>query len=332
MDRLSSYGNFRPHRGNGVIFRRREPRQPRLPSSLVSGQSNGRKGTGRIGRRQSGGETRMAIMGECCTILSAPRFGISAAESDSLGGVHNELSAAVMTMVGHDLRQPLQVIMTERDILARSLSGDEERTHLTRIGRAVMQAAGTLDRLIEAVRLQEVSPRDHRQPVPLRPILADLASEFTEAAELKSIALRVVPTSVSIYSHPVLLSSMVRNLLRNAIDYTPPGGRVLVACRRRGSKAHIEVRDSGVGIAAAELTSIFNAFHRADATRADGLGLGLFIVNRAAKLLGHRVEVRSAAGQGSRFVVVADTARDEATHAKASFRSPPARAPGFAPE
>ncbi len=255
------------------------------------------------------------------TILSTPRFGISAAESDSLGEGHNELYAAVMAMIGQDLRQPLQVIMTERDILARSLSERPELVHLTRIARAVMQAAGTLDRLIEAVRLQEVSPRDRRQTVALRPILADIASEFTAAAELKRIELRVVPTSVSIYSHPVLLSSMVRNLLRNAIDYTPPGGRVLVACRRRGSKAHIEVRDSGVGIAAAELTRIFNAFHRA--SRAEGLGFGLFIVNRAAKLLGHRVEVRSATGQGSCFVIEADTAPGTASaHARVNWSTP----------
>jgi len=84
-------------------------------------------------------------------------------------------------MVGHDLRQPLQVIMSERDVLARSLSGGAERVHLTRIARAVMQAADGLDRLIEAVRPHEASTSERHRPVPLRPILAGLASEFTAA-------------------------------------------------------------------------------------------------------------------------------------------------------
>jgi signal transduction histidine kinase len=106
-------------------------------------------------------------------------------------------------------------------------------------------------------------------------------------------------------SHPVLLASMLRNLVRNAIDYTPPGGQVFVAHRRYGSELRIEVRDTGTGIRANALATIFDAFQRADESRADGLGLGLFIVKRAADLLGHRVEVQSAEGQGSRFTVVA---------------------------
>jgi two-component system, OmpR family, phosphate regulon sensor histidine kinase PhoR len=104
----------------------------------------------------------------------------------------------------------------------------------------------------------------------------------------------------------MLLSAILRNLLRNAIDYTPSGGRVLVASRRRGTRMHIEVRDSGPGIAHDEISKIFEAFYRADTSRADGLGLGLFIVRRAAQFLGHRVEVRSAVGRGSCFTVVAN--------------------------
>ena len=102
---------------------------------------------------------------------------------------------------------------------------------------------------------------------------------------------------------------MVRNLVRNAIDYTPRGGRVFVASRRRGPELRIEVRDTGAGIRSSVLAAIFDAFQRADNTRADGLGLGLFIVKRAADLLGHRVEVHSIEGRGSRFAVVTHAAR-----------------------
>ncbi len=111
-----------------------------------------------------------------------------------------------------------------------------------------------------------------------------------------------------VLSHPLLLSGILRNLMRNAIAYTPRGGRVLVGCRRRGPDLHIEVRDSGVGIPANELPQIFKAFHRGNQTGSDGLGLGLFIVKRTANLLGHRIEVRSATGRGSCFALVATAA------------------------
>ena len=144
------------------------------------------------------------------------------------------------------------------------------------------------------------------EPVVLRPLFARLAVEFTGPAALKGIELRIAPASGVVSSHPMLLSAILRNLIRNAIDYTPSGGRVIVASRRRGARTHIEVRDSGPGIASGELSNIFEAFYRADTSRADGLGLGLFIVKRAAQFLGHRVEVRSALGRGSCFTVVAN--------------------------
>jgi signal transduction histidine kinase len=102
---------------------------------------------------------------------------------------------------------------------------------------------------------------------------------------------------------------MLRNLIRNAIDYTPPGGAVFVTSRRCGSELRISVRDTGVGIRATALSMIFNAFQRADDSRTDGLGLGLFIVKHAADLLGHRVDVRSAEGRGSCFTIVAPAVR-----------------------
>ena len=84
---------------------------------------------------------------------------------------------------------------------------------------------------------------------------------------------------------------------------------MIVACNRRGPQVHIEVRDNGIGMPAGELQKIFNAFHRSDASHTDGLGLGLFIVRRAAKFLGHQVEVRSAIGDGSCFTLAATAAR-----------------------
>jgi signal transduction histidine kinase len=131
--------------------------------------------------------------------------------------------------------------------------------------------------------------------------------------------LRVLSARLQVLSHTVLLGGILTNLIRNAVDYTPAGGRVLVACRRRGPTVHIEVRDNGVGIPAEHHANVFRAFRRADATRTNGLGLGLFIVKHAAEHLGHRVELYSGVGRGSRFVVIADA--PEATETRHRYRA-----------
>ena len=97
------------------------------------------------------------------------------------------------------------------------------------------------------------------------------------------------------------------------MKYTDPGGRILVGCRRVEDDIRIDVYDTGVGIAPQYLPQIFDAFQRVGSTRADGLGIGLFAVRRAVQLLGHRVEVRSAVGSGSRFSVFARAVRMPAT-------------------
>ena len=109
-------------------------------------------------------------------------------------------------------------------------------------------------------------------------------------------------------SNSVFLEGIVRNLVRNAVKYTETGGRILIGCRRVEDHIKIDVYDTGVGIAPEHLPQIFDAFQRVDSTRADGLGIGLFVVRRAVQLLGHRVEVRSRVVLGSRFSVFARAA------------------------
>jgi len=216
--------------------------------------------------------------------------------------------ATLLAMAGHDLRQPLQLITSAYDVLAAMFRGKEQRNELARARDATARLAGMLNQLIEALQLQERPRQNLHAPVLLRPVLDDLVAEFGDPAHRKGIAFRVTTARGTALSHPVLLTSILRNLVRNAIDYTPRGGRVFVASHRCGSELRIEVRDTGAGIRASALATIFDAFQRADDSRADGLGLGLFIVKRAADLLDHRVEVQSVEGRGSRFTVVAPAA------------------------
>lgn len=222
---------------------------------------------------------------------------------------NNDLCAALLAIAGHDLRQPLQVIVGAHDILAKTLEGRDEQLQLARAENATSKLSDKLDQLVDALRLFDPLSSGRQEIVQLRAVFAFFAEEFAEAARLKGIRLRVMPTRAVVTSNPVLLRVILRNLIRNAIDYTPSGRSVLVAAHRRGAVVHLEVRDNGIGIAATDLVDIFKPFRRVDQTRADGLGLGLFIVNCAAGFLGHRVEVHSTLGRGSRFIVVAKNAR-----------------------
>jgi signal transduction histidine kinase len=229
--------------------------------------------------------------------------------SRDAGQADSDFAATLLAMAGHDLRQPLQVITSAHDILAQTLAKEEQREELIRAEDATARLASMLGQLVEALQLRERSGDDLHLPVPLHPILEDLAAEFAEMAWLKGITFLVTATRWAAFSHPILLTGMLRNLIRNAIDYTPPGGGVFVTSRRCGSDLRIEVRDTGVGIRASALSTIFRAFQRVDESRTDGLGLGLFIVKHAADLLGHRVEVRSTEKHGSCFTVVANATR-----------------------
>jgi signal transduction histidine kinase len=136
-----------------------------------------------------------------------------------------------------------------------------------------------------------------------------LGQENQDGAEQAGIELRIAPTSAAVVSDAIILKSILRNLVRNALKYTPPGGRVLIGCRRSGLQFRIEVHDTGTGIPDHALEQIFDAFRRLDSAASDGLGLGLFVVRRAADLLGHKVEVHSEIGRGSCFAVLAKAAQ-----------------------
>jgi two-component system, OmpR family, phosphate regulon sensor histidine kinase PhoR len=167
--------------------------------------------------------------------------------------------------------------------------------------------AEQLDQLVDALHLHQSTGGIRPEPVPLQPILGRLAQQLDGAARRKGVCLRLLSTSAAVTSHTALLDSILRNLVRNALDHTLPGGRVLVCCRRRGATFRIEVRDNGEGIPPDKLSTVFEPFFRLGATRSDGLGL--FIVKRAVECLGHRIEVRSAPHRGSCFAVIAQDAK-----------------------
>ncbi len=219
----------------------------------------------------------------------------------------SDFHAVLLGMAGHDLRQPLQVIQSTYEWLSGKFDADAERVRLRRGELAIAKLTEQLDRLAGALHLYEYATTMELSPVPLAPLFDNVWTEDVEAARQKGLDLRIRPTSAVVMSNAILLDGIVRNLVGNAIKYTD-SGYVMLACRRRGAEIRIDIYDTGIGISAEQLPRIFEAFQRLDSTRADGLGLGLFVVRRAIELLGHRIEVSSRVGRGSRFSVLAKAA------------------------
>ena len=219
--------------------------------------------------------------------------------ADDLVQDAEDFCGTLLAMAGHDLRQPLQVITSAHDVLATTLHNAEQQEELSHAAGATFLLATMLNQLIEAWQLHDLARGVAKKAVPLAPILRDLEREFSWPAHKKGISLRIDRPHVAVFSQPVLLRGILRNLLRNAIDYAPRGGEVVVTCRRVGRSIRIMVRDNGVGMPTTACRKRYTDFARAEPSHAHGLGLGLFIVKRAAELLSHEIEVHSDPGRGS---------------------------------
>ena len=216
----------------------------------------------------------------------------------------NGFYRTLLAMTGHDLRHPLQVIVSVNALLSRSLSGLSECEYLAQSRDASLQLIKQLDRLIEALRMHDRAEEISLQPVQLEFLFENIRREHGVAAKLAGLDFRLVQSHAVVMSDPFLLEGILRNLIYNALKYTPRGGKVLVGCRRLKDGFRIEVHDTGIGISEADASKIFDAFQRLDTNGSEGLGLGLFIVRHAADSLGHKVRVRSLPGKGSCFSVV----------------------------
>ena len=211
----------------------------------------------------------------------------------------------LLAIAGHDLRQLLQIAQGAHDLLGPGLRSRPELRHLRSSQRALDQLNEQLSHLLTALRMRLHAKDIKLKPVDVQQFLKQACQENKEAARRKGIDLRAVSSSALIMSDSLLLGAALRNLVSNAIRYTQAGGRIVVGCRRRGSGIRIDVYDTGIGIPGEQIPKIFEAFTRLNSERSDSLGIGLFIVRHAVGLLGHRIEVASTPGQGSRFSIFA---------------------------
>lgn len=210
-----------------------------------------------------------------------------------------------LAAASHDLLQPLNaarlLISTLRE---RRLPAAEqllvERTH-----QALEGAEDLLTDLLDISKLDQAAVKPDLAVYRLDEMLAPLVSEFQSVAEAAGLELRVRFGDFALFTDLRLMTRILRNFLSNACRYTERGS-ILLAARRRGDQLRLEVWDTGRGIAADRLESIFLEFNQLDVGRAadrKGVGLGLAIVERIAKILGYRVQVQSRPGRGSRFSI-----------------------------
>jgi two-component system, OmpR family, phosphate regulon sensor histidine kinase PhoR len=215
--------------------------------------------------------------------------------------VGQEFQTTIVGMMGHDLRQSLQVIQGTYSLLRSRLEEMPQQGWLDQGEQAVTKLTEQLNCLVDAFYLAERDNALEVSSVALGPLFWRLRHENEDAAIQRGIDLRAITANVHVTSNPVLLDCILRNLLTNAIRYTEPGGRILIGCRRKGREIRIDVYDTGIGIPEDQLPRIFESFTRLAPERSNGLGIGLSIVGRAIEMLGHRIEVRSVVGEGSLF-------------------------------
>ncbi|MFT7555045.1 MAG: Na+/proline symporter/signal transduction histidine kinase/ActR [Planctomycetota bacterium] len=208
-----------------------------------------------------------------------------------------------LAAASHDLTQPLAASKLYMSALMEDVAGDEDKEKLAASALGGLKTAESLLKsLLDISKLDSGSLLPDIKRFPLQQIFRTIDNEFSVLAAAKGLRLRVVPTLLGTESDANLLRSILQNFVSNAIRYTDAGS-VMVICRRHGDQTRIEVRDSGIGIAEAQNVQIFEEFEQLDGS-SEGAGLGLAICQRTAKLLQHKILMRSVESKGSCFSLV----------------------------
>ncbi len=218
-----------------------------------------------------------------------------------------------LAAASHDLRQPLQAL----NLFVFALDGKEDDPEKKEIISLIRNSLDSLKELLNT--LLDISKLEagvvHPQPrdFSISDVMKQITTEMKPVAWKHNLQIRCIPSSANINSDPLLLETILRNLIDNAIKYAGDG-KVLVGCRHREGRLRIEVWDSGPGIADDQKDLIFNDFYQIDneaRVRTQGLGLGLSIVRRISKLLGHEIGFSSIIGKGTNFWISVPMANED---------------------
>jgi len=211
----------------------------------------------------------------------------------------------------HDLLQPLNAARMFVSALRARLEEPQSQRIADYVENALTAQDAILNSLLDISRLESGALPTRVRDFALDPLLESLVRDFGIIAEGRGLSLQRVPTAVVVRSDEALLRRILQNFLSNAIRYTPQG-RILLGCRRQGEAVRIEVHDQGPGIPESLHADVFEEFSRLNdgVTNDRGAGLGLAIVERIGRLLGHSIGLRSQLGRGSVFSVLVPRGND----------------------
>lgn len=215
----------------------------------------------------------------------------------------NTAKSKFLAAASHDLRQPIHAQGLFLNVLLHTELSAEQRSLVSNISSASSATAEMLDTLLDFSRIEAGVVSPQVQVFSLQDLLNKIECEFEAQADAKGLAYRSRETPLLVQSDPALVELILRNLVSNAIRYTDAGG-LMVACRKHGAQAVLEVWDTGIGIAPEQQAEVFKEFHQVgnpERDRRKGLGLGLAIAQGLANTLGHTLQLQSVLQRGSVF-------------------------------
>jgi signal transduction histidine kinase/CheY-like chemotaxis protein len=219
--------------------------------------------------------------------------------------IANRSKTQFFAAASHDLRQPLHAMGLFAAALAEKVRDPEVLQVVNSINASVDALEGLFNELLDISKIDAGIIKPAPTHFPLAPLFERLRMDFEAEAFERGLYFKARPTRAFACSDPILVERILRNLISNAMRYTHEGG-VLAGARPRGSDLSLEVWDSGVGIPESERGRIFEEFYQLgnpERNSKKGLGLGLSIVQRLAKMLNAPVTVRSVPGKGSMFAI-----------------------------
>lgn len=208
-----------------------------------------------------------------------------------------------LAAASHDLLQPLNAARLYTSTLIERSKSTGLADLANSIEASLTAVEDIMSALLDISRIDSGALKPAPAPVAARDLLKKIEVEFGPMARERNISLRIVATDSAVLVDRTLVGRIVQNLVSNAIKYTMPGGKVLVGFRRRGSRMRLDVLDTGIGFNKDQHRLLFAEFSRLErgARMAQGLGLGLSIVQRLVAALGLTLELDSMEGRGSRF-------------------------------
>lgn len=204
----------------------------------------------------------------------------------------------------HELRTPLAALAAQAQVAIRARDDAERQHALELLTKGMSRASRLVDQLLTLARLEPDTTAPATSAVRLDEIAQEACADHGPQAIARDISLELDATPVTIEADGELLRILLRNLIDNALRYTPPGGSVHVAVTSTAETASIRVCDTGPGIPPAERERVFERFARLAGQEIEGSGLGLSIVRRIAQRHGAKVELESGDGGTGLAVVV----------------------------